>query len=472
MPGETGSSFEFTEEQKQVMEDKDISEDEVGDCISEKIDEGWERERAIAACLNMAREGSTTPGKNVDTMNPEEKEELVQELNETSEEVERKNFRVKGSEVEILKETDGHPKINVPIQALSEDRDGDIINEKGQEEIIRQLKSGRVPLVPNHGFGNSTAHYGFEDIFGQFVDGQNRNGVTIGTARMREGHDMTEELLDLLEQDMPVGFSVGFKVQEAEPREKENGEDGLEISSLDLMEVSAVGIPSNPEAVPQAMGSAVAMAKNNGLSEDEIMDSVKKAFQDTMSDKDEQSEQDTETTQNDDTSKSEEQNTKQFSDDDIQEILGVVGGALEAHMDEALQDIEAELQGEEEPEEQEQEEEEDEQEEEDEMDEDEEEDEEMSEEPGKEADAEEEKTGDTEEQKEEGDDDGDGEEKQSSGGDDDDELETTADKNQAESSEIQEVNDSTKDSDEEGSEEKDNSSENPSRVTQSTDYWG
>ncbi|MFB6208504.1 MAG: HK97 family phage prohead protease, partial [Candidatus Nanohaloarchaea archaeon] len=243
---------------------KDISEDEVGDCISEKVDEGWDRDRAIAACLSMAESGSVDD--EINAMNPETFEEHRQIMEENKDAIERKNFMVKGSDVEVIKDHEDGTVVNVPIQALEEDRDGDFINEKGQESIVSQLKTGRVPLVPNHGVGDSEAHYGFEDIFGQFVDGQNRNGTTIGTARLREDHEKSKELVDLLEQDMPVGFSVGFRVLEADPREKDEGDgEGMEISDVDLMEVSAVGIPSNPEAVPQAMGNAVAMAKNAGM---------------------------------------------------------------------------------------------------------------------------------------------------------------------------------------------------------------
>lgn len=382
---------ELSKEEKEKAEEKSISEDEVSDCISEKIDEGWDRDRAVAACLNMAEEGSSQPEKEVDTMNPEEHEERVKDIQEHEQEMKTARFQITGKDVDIVKESqdsDGEIVVNVPIQALSEDRDGDFINEQGQESIIRQLSSGTVPLMLNHGIGSNPAMYDARDIIGQFIDGDNRNGTTIGTARMRmnkegeELHSDAKEVVDLLEQDMPIGFSVGFIPQEYD--EKENG--GMEISDLDLMEVSAVGIPSNPEAVPQAMGSAVAMAKNAGLSKNEIMQTVRKSFEDTMTEKDGQSEKDDAQSQNED-SKSEEQE-KQFSDDEIQEILGVVGGALEAHMDEAMQQIEEELEMEEDEETEEDEMDEEEEEEEDtvetdEQDEDEEDDEEMNQDPEK-----------------------------------------------------------------------------------------
>jgi len=41
-----------------------MDEDElISACIREKLDEGWEQDRAVAACLNMAREGTLSAAK-------------------------------------------------------------------------------------------------------------------------------------------------------------------------------------------------------------------------------------------------------------------------------------------------------------------------------------------------------------------------------------------------------------------------
>lgn len=341
MPSING--IEISEQQLEKFQDKDISEDEVGDCISEKMDEGMDQDQAIAACLNMLETGSTEPSQ-VDSLNPEEIEEQTQLLNENRETLQRKSFTVTGKNVEVKENSDGDTVVNVPIQSLSEDRDGDIINEKGQESIIRQLKSGKVPLVPNHGIGAGEAMYDFRDIFGQFVDGDNRSGTTIGTARLLPGNQHSEKLVELLENDMPVGFSVGFIPQEKEPR-GDKKDDGFEISDLDLMEVSAVGIPSNPDAVPQAMSSAVAMAKNAGLTENQIKDSIKRAFEDTMSNKskekdstDPKNENQGQEKEQEDGSK-ESQDSKQLSEDVANEILSAANEAAES----MLQDLEEQL---------------------------------------------------------------------------------------------------------------------------------
>jgi len=249
-----------------------------------------------------------------------------------SPEKKRVNFRVKGSNLELTKQEDGEMFVNVPIQATSEDRDGDVITDKGQERILEQLESGEVPLVPNHGVGAGAATYDFRDIFGQFVGGEMMDGTTVGRARLREGSEMADELQDLLEQDMPVGFSVGFIPTETEER----GEGGMLVDDLDLMEVSAVGVPSNPDAVPQAMGGAVAAAKQAGLDRDEIVSRVEKAFEtvDTMKQEDD----------NDSESK-QEQNLKMMTSENVESAMSVVSSVMSEAISEAMDEAEDELMG-------------------------------------------------------------------------------------------------------------------------------
>lgn len=322
------------------MEEKDISEDEVGECISEEMGQGVSQDQAIAICLSKLESGSSEPEKNVEDMDLEEKQDA---LRENQEEIKTISQKVNAKDVEVKQEnSDGEIVVNIPIQAMTEDRDGDYINEKGQESIIRQLKSGQVPLVLNHGIGSNDAMYDFRDIVGQFIDGDNRNGTTIGTARMRRNekdgdslHPDAKEIVDLLEQDMPIGFSIGFIPDKEKTKERENG--GMEIGELDLMEVSAVGIPSNPDAVPQAMGQAVAMAKDAGLDKNEIMNSIKKSFEDTMTDKQEKDGQD----ENQDGKSNE--TIKQMTSEDIEVMMEQVSSKISEHMAAAMDEAEDEL---------------------------------------------------------------------------------------------------------------------------------
>jgi len=180
-------------------------------------------------------------------------------LEKDSNQLKTARFAIESKDVQIT-ETENELIIeNIPVQALGQDRDGDKITSTGQDAVVQQLQSGNVPAFPNHGIGDHDAVYDFRDIMGQWIDGEHRDGTTYGDLRLRKGNDAAEHLKDLLEQDMPVGFSVGFIPEEFDEN-KETG--GMEIDDLDLMEISPVGIPSKPEAVNELESSPVAMAKS------------------------------------------------------------------------------------------------------------------------------------------------------------------------------------------------------------------
>lgn len=185
-------------------------------------------------------------------------------------------------EKSTIKQTEDGTIVSVPIQSLDMDRDGDKISEAGQTNIIEQLQSGEVAAFPNHGMGPSDAFYDYRDIMGQWVDGRVENGVTMGDLRLREGSELADELLDLLEQDMPVGFSIGFRVHDSEPMEEN---EGLLIHELDLLEVSPVGIPSNPRSVNHfnnAFDKVAIAAKGYAMRNDGSVEGFEKAFKDAL----------------------------------------------------------------------------------------------------------------------------------------------------------------------------------------------
>lgn len=200
-----------------------------------------------------------------------------------------KYFVPKG--ITVKESDDGVKTVEVPIQSLEQDRDGDVITELGQEKIVEALKSGKVAAFPNHGFGDYPALYAFQDIMGKWIDGYSKDGITYGVLQPRKGNDSAEQMLDLLGQDMPLGFSIGFIVREYE--ESENG--GLIISDLELLEVSPVGIPSNPKAV-HGNNAQVAMAAKsaveNGGTYKDIKMAIKSAGENMEDDKIKNQEQD------------------------------------------------------------------------------------------------------------------------------------------------------------------------------------
>lgn len=139
--------------------------------------------------------------------------------------------------------------IRVPISSTSVDRDGDEFSMEGLESMLAALKTGKIPYFLDHGFTDTgVRNYGALDMIGAWFDGEVEGNVLYGTAFIEPGNWRGEELARKLEMGMPIGHSVGFG--DIKGRDKPNG--GLIFDEVSLWEVSAVGIPSNPDAVNSA----------------------------------------------------------------------------------------------------------------------------------------------------------------------------------------------------------------------------
>ncbi len=144
--------------------------------------------------------------------------------------------------------------IRVPISSTTEDRDGDEFSLAGLESMLAGLKSGKVPLYLDHGYLPSGARlYGALDMLGAWIDGEIEGSTLYGTAFLEPDNWPAMELARKIEAGLPMGFSVGFGIVKS--RSKDNG--GLIFDEVSLWEVSAVGIPSNPDAVNSAAVQAV-----------------------------------------------------------------------------------------------------------------------------------------------------------------------------------------------------------------------
>lgn len=159
--------------------------------------------------------------------------------------------------------------IRVPISSTTEDRDGDEFSLAGLESMLAGLKSGKVPLYLDHGFRESGARlYGALDMLGAWIDGEIEGSTLYGTAFLEPDNWPARELVRKIEAGLPMGFSVGFGIMKS--RSKDNG--GLIFDEVSLWEVSAVGIPSNPDAVNSAAVQAVvkSLRIKAGLETDEM----------------------------------------------------------------------------------------------------------------------------------------------------------------------------------------------------------
>ena len=204
--------------------------------------------------------------------------------------------------------------IRVPISSTTEDRDGDEFSSAGLESMLAGLKSGKVPLYLDHGYKESGARlYGALDMLGAWIDGEIEGGVLYGTAFLEPDNWPAMELARKIEAGLPMGFSVGFGTIKS--RGKDNG--GLIFDEVSLWEVSAVGIPSNPDAVNSAAVQAVvkSLRVKVGLENDEM----KRKTKETEEDPSEEEKQDEEEQEEQKASKEEEEEEEPSAEDEDEE---------------------------------------------------------------------------------------------------------------------------------------------------------
>ena len=204
--------------------------------------------------------------------------------------------------------------IRVPISSITEDRDGDEFSPAGLESLLAALKSGKVPLYLDHGYKESGARlYGALDMLGAWIDGEIEGSTLYGTAFLEPDSWTAMTLAQKIEAGLPIGFSVGFGVLKS--RGKDNG--GLIFDEVSLWEVSAVGIPSNPDAVNSAAVQAVvkSLRVKVGLETDEM----KRKTKETEEDPSEEEKQDEEEQEEQKASKEEEEEEEPSAEDEDEE---------------------------------------------------------------------------------------------------------------------------------------------------------
>src|SRR5690554_4997645 len=180
--------------------------------------------------------------------------------------------------------------IRVPISSTTEDRDGDEFSLAGLESMLAGLKSGKVPLYLDHGFRETGARlYGALDMLGAWIDGEIEGNTLYGTAFLDPDNWLAMELTRKIEAGLPVGFSVGFGITKS--RSKDNG--GLIFDEVSLWEVSAVGVPSNPDAVNSAAVQAVVKSLHvkAGLETDEMKRKTKETEEEPTEEEEEEQKQ-------------------------------------------------------------------------------------------------------------------------------------------------------------------------------------
>lgn len=216
--------------------------------------------------------------------------------------------------------------IRVPISSTTEDRDGDEFSAAGLESMLAGLKSGKVPLYLDHGYKESGARlYGALDMCGVWTDGEIDGAILYGVAALEPENWIADTLARKIEAGLPMGFSVGFGIIKS--RGKDNG--GLIFDEVSLWEVSAVGIPSNPDAVNSAAVQAVvkSLRVKVGLETDEMKRKTKETEEEPTEDEEEEQKQTPETSEEEEEKQPEEEPPEEDEEDDEEKSYEVLDEA-------------------------------------------------------------------------------------------------------------------------------------------------
>ena len=150
--------------------------------------------------------------------------------------------------LKILDESEG--RISATVSSESMDRDGDVIRASGWG-LTNFMK--HPVLLASHDYHSLRSQIGVWESME--VDGTTMKG----TARFFIGKGNAEaDWAFELAKEKALAFSVGFipDMEKATPLAKDSmGAGGMEFSGQELLEVSAVTVPSNPDALQRIVKS-------------------------------------------------------------------------------------------------------------------------------------------------------------------------------------------------------------------------
>jgi hypothetical protein len=133
----------------------------------------------------------------------------------------------------------GEGRIRATVSTEARDRDGDVIRQAGWQ--LDHFTRHPV-LLSSHNYSSLSSQ------IGEWEDVRVRGKALQATAKyyIGEGNDEADWGYKLAQRGR-AAYSVGFIPRESKPLEKNTG--GLEFLRSELLEISHVTIPSNPEAL-------------------------------------------------------------------------------------------------------------------------------------------------------------------------------------------------------------------------------
>jgi HK97 family phage prohead protease len=154
-------------------------------------------------------------------------------------------------QVRAVEDTDdGAFELDAVASSGAIDRDGEIIDQRAWEKHLPRFEDNPVILAAHmHRLSD-----GRSPVIGSAVS----IGIDEGKLQMRvrfAGTQLGKEYAQLYRERHMRAFSVGFIVHAEEPRQIE-GKRINTITEAELLEVSAVAVPANPEALSRSRAAA------------------------------------------------------------------------------------------------------------------------------------------------------------------------------------------------------------------------
>jgi len=146
----------------------------------------------------------------------------------------------KNIKASITKDDSGKTSLRIPISSTTEDRDGDDFSPEGLKNMLEQLNTGNIGLYLDHGF-STFGIYNALDMIGAFYGGDIDQNELYGNVKLDMDDERAKTLYRKIEKGLPIGYSVAFVPIDS----KEKPNHRRTYNKVDLLEVSAVGIPSN-----------------------------------------------------------------------------------------------------------------------------------------------------------------------------------------------------------------------------------
>ena len=138
----------------------------------------------------------------------------------------------KSLNVELQKGVDGNYDAKFVVSSTAPDRMGDTFSK---ESLQKLTSTNKLVALWQH---NSNQPCGYWENFKMV-------GNKLVASLKLADTNLGKMIRSLLDSDVPLASSVGFRIVDA----VENSTNGLKFLDVDLMEISVVSTPANPQAV-------------------------------------------------------------------------------------------------------------------------------------------------------------------------------------------------------------------------------